>query len=259
MLNKRKFLIKLCAALPAALLLTTTPVLADENDQTNQPQTSETNKQNVTYQSLYWRCINQYTGQTLQVMYADTVKVVNGVPERQFFNMGQLPERIGDFEIAGNPSYGGRALEVDPNNPSGVTYINCAYYLPNKKDSSSATTPHNQQHSQNVTKDNHNSHSAIKKTDKWRHQHKMPNSATSNLNKKQNASPSKAATSSKPNKKKATSKKNKPATAKNHANVQAERNSNILKFVVTPLVIIVIAAIYIPRKFWHRNRGKHAE
>lgn len=103
MLNKRKFLIKLCAALPAALLLTTTPVLADENDQTNQPQTSETNKQNVTYQSLYWRCINQYTGQTLQVMYADTVKVVNGVPERQFFNMGQLPERIGDFEIAGNP------------------------------------------------------------------------------------------------------------------------------------------------------------
>ena len=32
MLNKRKFLIKLCAALPAALLLTTTPVLADEND-----------------------------------------------------------------------------------------------------------------------------------------------------------------------------------------------------------------------------------
>ncbi|MDB6238370.1 hypothetical protein [Lactobacillus amylovorus] len=35
MLNKRKFLIKLCAALPAALLLTTTPVLADENDQTN--------------------------------------------------------------------------------------------------------------------------------------------------------------------------------------------------------------------------------
>lgn len=87
----------------------------------------------------------------------------------------------------------------------------------------------------------------------------MPNSATSNLNKKQNASPSKAATSSKPNKKKATSKKNKPATAKNHANVQAERNSNILKFVVTPLVIIVIAAIYIPRKFWHRNLGKHAE
>ena len=53
MLNKRKFLIKLCAALPAALLLTTTPVLADENDQTNQPQTSETNKQNVTYQSLW--------------------------------------------------------------------------------------------------------------------------------------------------------------------------------------------------------------
>ena len=50
-----------------------------------------------------------------------------------------------------------------------------------------------------------------------------------------------------------------PATAKNHANVQAERNSNILKFVVTPLVIIVIAAIYIPRKFWHRNLGKHAE
>ena len=87
----------------------------------------------------------------------------------------------------------------------------------------------------------------------------MPNSATSNLNKKQNASPSKAATSSKANKKKATSKKNKPATAKNHANVQAERNSNILKFVVTPLVIIVIAAIYITRKFWHRNRGKHAE
>ena len=59
--------------------------------------------------------------------------------------------------------------------------------------------------------------------------------------------------------KKATSKKNKPATAKNHANVQAERNSNILKFVVTPLVIIVIVAIYIPRKFWHRNLGKHAE
>ena len=160
MLTKRKFLIKLCAALPAALLLTTTPVLADENDQTNQPQTSEPNKQNVTYQSLYWRCINQYTGQTLQVMYADTVKVVNGVPERQFFNMGQLPERIGDFEIAGNPSYGGRALEVDPNNPSGVTYIDCAYYLPNKKDSNSTTTIHNQQHSQNVTKDNHNSHSA---------------------------------------------------------------------------------------------------
>lgn len=140
-----------------------------------------------------------------------------------------------------------------------VTYIDCAYYLPNKKDSSSTTTTHNQQHSQNVTKDNHNSHSAIKKTDKWRHQHKMPNSATSNLNKKQNASPSKAATSSKPNKKKATSKKNKPATAKNHANVQAERNSNILKFAVTPLVIMVIAAIYITRKFWHRNRGKHAE
>ena len=44
MLNKRKFLIKLCAALPAALLLTTTPVLADENDQTNQPQIQKNNE-----------------------------------------------------------------------------------------------------------------------------------------------------------------------------------------------------------------------
>ena len=41
--------------------------------------------------------------------------------------MGHLPEKIGKLEIAGNP-WGGRDLEVDPNNKSGVVYLKAGYW-----------------------------------------------------------------------------------------------------------------------------------
>lgn len=94
---------------------------ANENAQ---PQSE--NKE-ITTQTLYWQCIEQDTGKVLRTIKADTVKVVNGVPEKKFFYMGQLPEKIGNLEIAGNP-WGGRDLEVDPNNKRGVVYLKAGYW-----------------------------------------------------------------------------------------------------------------------------------
>ena len=70
---------------------------ADENSD------QQIEKKEVTTQTLYWECINQDTGELLKTIKVDTVKVVNGVPERQFFHMGRLQEKIGNLEIAGNP------------------------------------------------------------------------------------------------------------------------------------------------------------
>ena len=94
---------------------------ADENSD------QQIEKKEVTTQTLYWECINQDTGELLKTIKVDTVKVVNGVPERQFFHMGRLPEKIGNLEIAGNP-WGGRDLEVDHNNKSGAVYLKAGYY-----------------------------------------------------------------------------------------------------------------------------------
>ncbi len=96
-------------------------VFADEvNSQQNEDK-------NVTTQTLYWQCIEQDTGKVLKTIKVDTVKVVGGVPERKFFHMGHLPQKIGNLEIAGNP-WGGRDLEVDPNNKSGVVYLKAGYW-----------------------------------------------------------------------------------------------------------------------------------
>lgn len=84
-------------------------------------------KKDVTTQTLYWQCVEQDTGKVLKTIKADTVKVINGVPEKKFFYMGKLPEKIGNLEIAGNP-WGGRDLEVDPNNKSGVVYLKAGYW-----------------------------------------------------------------------------------------------------------------------------------
>lgn len=84
-------------------------------------------KKEITTQTLYWQCVEQDTGKVLKTIKADTVKVINGVPEKKFFYMGELPEKIGNLEIAGNP-WGGRDLEVDPNNKSGVVYLKAGYW-----------------------------------------------------------------------------------------------------------------------------------
>lgn len=102
------------------ILVPSQVTFADENVQ----QQSESKE--VTTQTLYWQCVEQDTGKVLKTIKADTVKVVNGVPEKKFFYMGHLPEKIGNLEIAGNP-WGGRDLEVDPNNKSGVVYLKAGY------------------------------------------------------------------------------------------------------------------------------------
>lgn len=96
-------------------------VFADQNVQ------RQSENEEVTTQTLYWQCVEQDTGKVLKTIKADTVKVVNGVPEKKFFYMGHLPEKIGKLEIAGNP-WGGRDLEVDPNNKSGVVYLKAGYW-----------------------------------------------------------------------------------------------------------------------------------
>ena len=103
------------------ILVPSQVTFADENVQ----QQSESKE--VTTQTLYWQCVEQDTGKVLKTIKADTVKVVNGVPEKKFFYMGHLPEKIGNLEIAGNP-WGGRDLEVDPNNKSGVVYLKAGYW-----------------------------------------------------------------------------------------------------------------------------------
>lgn len=94
---------------------------ADENIE------NHSEKREITTQTLYWQCVEQDTGKVLKTIKADTVKVINDVPEKKFFYMGELPEKIGNLEIAGNP-WGGRSLEVDPNNKSGVVYLKAGYW-----------------------------------------------------------------------------------------------------------------------------------
>lgn len=94
---------------------------ADENIE------ERSEKKEITTQTLYWQCVEQDTGKVLKTIKADTVKVINGVPEKKFFYMGGLPEKIGNLEIAGNP-WGRRDLEVDPNNKSGVVYLKAGYW-----------------------------------------------------------------------------------------------------------------------------------
>lgn len=103
------------------ILLPNQVTFADENIE------ERSEKKDVTTQTLYWQCVEQDTGKVLKTIKADTVKVINGVPEKKFFYMGKLPEKIGNLEIAGNP-WGGRDLEVDPNNKSGVVYLKAGYW-----------------------------------------------------------------------------------------------------------------------------------
>lgn len=103
------------------ILLPIQVTFADENIE------NYSEKKEITTQTLYWQCVEQDTGKVLKTIKADTVKVVNGVPEKKFFYMGRLPEKIGNLEIAGNP-WGGRDLEVDPNNKSGVVYLKAGYW-----------------------------------------------------------------------------------------------------------------------------------
>lgn len=103
------------------ILLPNQVTFADENIE------ERSEKKDVTTQTLYWQCVEQDTGKVLKTIKANTVKVINGVPEKKFFYMGKLPEKIGNLEIAGNP-WGGRDLEVDPNNKSGVVYLKAGYW-----------------------------------------------------------------------------------------------------------------------------------
>lgn len=275
----KKSLIKICAVLPVAMLcLSTNPVYADQNDQSSsQTQSSETNKENVSYQTLYIRCINQANGQVLQTFYADTVKVVDGQAQRKNFNIGQIPNKIGQYQLAEKP---GNSITVDPTNPSGVTYLTCDYYLPQSKQSSSSAkqTPANKQ--PNVVRDARNAYQAYHHTakgfvapgyydsqnqhhpkmsmDEWRRRNNMPGSVTPGLTSKKQIA--KAKQKANKNSNKVANKKKKAAIAKSQVKMEAkDRNSNIFKFIVVPLILIVIIIVMIPRKFWHRKFGKHTE
>lgn len=278
----QKFFIKMCAVLPVAMLcLSTSPVYADESDQSSsQAQSSETNKENVSYQTLYIRCINQANGQVLQTLYADTVKVVDGQPERKNFNIGQIPNKIGQYQLA---EKSGSAVSVDPTNPSGVTYLTCDYYLPQNKQNSSSVkqTPTNKQ--QNIVQDARNAYRAYHHTtkgfiapgyydsqnhyhpsmsmDEWRRRNNMPGSVTPGLTSQKQIANAKQKANTKAKKAaRIAKKKKKAALARSNAKMEAkDRNSNIFKFVVIPLILVVIIAVMIPRKFWHKKFGKHAE
>lgn len=279
MLHK-KFFIKMCAVLSVAMLcLSTSPAYADESDQSSsQAQSSETNKDDVSYQTLYIRCVNQANGQVLQTLYADTVKVVDGQAERKNFNIGQIPNKIGQYQLADNP---GDAISVDPTNPSGVTYLTCNYYLPQSKRNSSSVNHTPTTKRQNIVRDARNAYQAYHHTtkgfvapgyydrqnnyhplmsmDEWRRRNNMPGSVTPGLTSKKQITKAKQKVEKKKAKKAAkTNKKKKAKLAKANAKMEAkDRNSNIFKFVVIPLILIVIIAVMLPRKFWHR--GKNAE
>lgn len=275
MLNK-KTIIKLISALPIALIAIS-PNIAYADNSGGEQSSSETSqsKESVSYQSAYWRCINKENGQVLQTMYADTVKVVDGVPERKMFNLGQVPKQIGDYQLAGQVT---TKLEVDPSNPSGMTYIDCDYLPAHHSEADEHhIQPDKQQNIVNDAKkayrnyhhtdkgfvvpgyyDQHNQYHPTMSLDEWRQKNKMPGTVTPGPNSKTQiaAAKNKAKKQEKNKVPGSKEKAKKAAMAKNKAEVKAQnRNANILKFVVIPLIALAIISIFIP---WQKIKGKHS-
>lgn len=270
---KKKMLIKICAILPLSLLLVTpTVTYADNSDQAS-TESSKSNQKNISYQSAYLRCVNQANGQVIQTMYADTVKVVNGVPERKTFDLGQIPRQIGNYKLAKTSS---SSVEVDPDNPSGMTYIECDYYLPTHHDENDNHHNHPIETHQNIVNEAKKAYRAYHHTDKgfvapgyydsqnqyhptmsldeWREKNNIPSSITPGQNSKAQIAATKKKVANKKNKLKKAKKK--AAVAKRNAAVQAQnRNMNIFKFIVIPLIALAIISIFLP---WQKLKRKHS-
>lgn len=267
---KKKNLIKACALVPLAFILASPTVTYADNNDPESSETSQSNQKNISYQSAYLRCINQSNGQIIQTMYADTVKVVNGVPERKTFNLGQVPQQIGNYKLTKNPS---TKVAVDPDNPSGITYIECDYYLPAHHDNEDHHQAELQQNVVNEAKktyrefhhtdkgfiapgyyDKQNQYHPTMSLDEWRQRNNMPNSITPGQNNKAQIAAAKKKIDKKKNKLKKAKKK--AALAKKKQAVQVQnRNMNIFKFIVIPLIALAIISIFIP---WQRLKRKHS-